>query len=107
MPVVYNRIPQIMITAPLKVQTALAKTAFDTQINAIQRAPVDTGNLVNSIRTQQEGPFKWTVTAHAEYAIYVEVGTRNTPGREYMVGALRQTWPKMMNALRNVGLGSV
>jgi HK97 gp10 family phage protein len=107
MPVVYNRIPQIMITAPIKVETALAKTAFDTQISAIQRAPVDTGNLVNSIRAEKLGAFKWTVTAHADYAIYVEVGTRNMSGREYMVGALRQTWPGMMQALRNVGLGSV
>ncbi len=105
-PVIYNRLPKIMATAPKLVETALAKTAFDTQMLAIQTAPVDTGNLASSIRAEQLGNLKWQVIAHADYAVYVEVGTRRSSAQPYLLPSLQQTWPKMMQALRSKGLVS-
>lgn len=105
-PVVYNKIPKIMAAAPNLVESALAKTAFDTQMLAIQTAPVDTGNLASSIRAEQLDNMKWQVIAHADYAVYVEVGTRRSSAQPYLLPALQTTWPKMMQALRSKGLVS-
>ena len=104
MPVAYNRMPQIAAAAPAMAERALAKAAFDTQIEAIKRAPVDTGNLASSLRATPTGPLQWTVTAHAEYAIYVEVGTRHMAAQPYLLPALRHVWPQFMKAMNHWGI---
>jgi HK97 gp10 family phage protein len=103
-PVVYNRMPRIAATAPMLVERALAKTAFDVTTDAILAAPVDTGNLVASISAAPHGALEWRVTAHAEYAVYVELGTRHASAQPFLLPALRQRWPKMMDALRSSGI---
>lgn len=106
MPVVYNNLPRIAAQVRPKTEVALAKAAFDTQIAAIKRAPVDTGNLASSLVATRTGDLRWQVTAHAEYAIYVEMGTRKMAAQPYLLPSLQEVWPSMMQALRNVGIGA-
>jgi HK97 gp10 family phage protein len=102
MPVVYNNLPRIIAGADAVVDKALAKTAFDTESLAKLYAPVDTGNLMNSIAADKVRELTWRVTANAEYAIYVEIGTRRMDAQPYLEPALRDTWPAAIQALRGV-----
>lgn len=105
MPVVYNRLPAIRAAAAKRVDTAVAKAAMDTEALATVLAPIDTGNLRNSIASDKVRPFTWRVTANADYALYVEMGAynvrakKNMPAQPYLDPALRQVWPTLMTAL--------
>lgn len=64
---------------------ALRKTALDIEADAKQLAPVDTGNLRNSISTDvtgdgRHGAMAAEVGPTAEYGIYQEYGTSTQPG---------------------------
>jgi len=98
-PIVYNKIPQIAASAKPTVDRVLAKTAFDTESLAKVYAPVDTGNLMNSIAADKVRDMTWRVTASAEYAIYVEIGTRRMDADPYLEPALRATWPAAISAI--------
>ena len=59
------------------VKDVISKTAFDIQADYVQNAPRDTGFMVNSTHTVVAGDgYSATVTVGANYAIYVELGTR-------------------------------
>lgn len=82
----------------------LRKTAFDIEADAKALAPVDTGNLQNSISTSIEGDGRYgTMTAEigptAEYGIYQEYGTSTQPGKPYMVPAFERRYPGYEAAL--------
>lgn len=99
MPIVYNKIPQIAAGAKPAVERVLSKTAFDTEALAKVYAPVDTGNLMNSIAADKVRDMTWRVTANADYAIYVELGTRRMDADPYLEPALRATWPAAVKAM--------
>ena len=84
MPVAYNRLPKMAAAAKPLVEAALAKTAFDMETRAkellVEQNAVDTGYLMNSISAAKERDLTWRVTAHADYAIYIEMGTRRRNG---------------------------
>jgi HK97 gp10 family phage protein len=48
------------------------------------RAPVDTGYLRSSIGTRMTGPYSGTLEAKANYAGYVEYGTRRMREQPFM-----------------------
>lgn len=48
-----------------------------------QAPAVDTGTLTNSINFQMQGELQATVTVNAEYAAYLEYGTRHMAARPY------------------------
>lgn len=105
MPIIYNRLPKITAAVRPSVGAALAKTAFDTETLAKFNAPVDTGNLKNSIMAEQERVDTWRVYANADYAIYVELGHQrrgggHQPGRFYLNNALAQTWGDFTRVLK-------
>lgn len=59
---------------------------------AIQKAPVDTGELQQSIRARPmnaEGTH-WRVSAHAPHALHVEFGTYKTRAQPYLRPAVAQ-----------------
>lgn len=100
MPVAFNKLPQMAAAAQPLVEAALAKTAHDTESLAKDLAPVDTGALMNSISAAKERSLTWRVTAHAEYAIYVEMGTRRQSAQPYLAPALNETSTVLMQALK-------
>ena len=55
---------------------------------AVALAPVDTTTLSNSIGNRKTGPTSGEVFANAEYAVYVEFGTRYMQAQPYMRPAL-------------------
>lgn len=105
MPIVYNRLPKIAAAVRPSVSAALAKTAYDTEALAKFNAPVDTGNLKNSIMAEQERADTWRVYANADYAVYVELGHQtkggnHVAGRFYLNNALAQTWGDFTRVLQ-------
>lgn len=60
-----------------------ARTARDTQLNITRMGAVDTGFLRGSI-DYSSGASEATVTAQAEYGIYVHDGTSRMPGRPFL-----------------------
>jgi len=103
-PITSNRLPQIAAAAKPVVERAVAQTAFSIEGWAKNAAPVDTGALRNSIAAANERQLTWRVTAHADYAVYIEMGTRRPGGeaRPYLDPALRQGEKYLTNALKAI-----
>jgi HK97 gp10 family phage protein len=101
-PITSNRLPQIAAAAKPIAERAVAVTAFNIENWAKGAAPVDTGYLMNSIAAAKERELTWRVTAHAEYAIYVEMGTRFMDPQPYLDPALGQGEKYLTNALKAI-----
>ena len=106
------------------------KTAFDLQGEAMQRAPVDTGFLKNSIyvRTEstsgyagasekageqnadgqmlpevpQPGEHTAIVAVGAEYGVYVEMGTARRAATPFLAPAAERVRPQFEKALKGL-----
>jgi HK97 gp10 family phage protein len=68
---------------------ALRKTALDIEADAKQLAPVDTGNLRNSISSDitgdgRHGAMSAEIGPTAEYGVYQEYGTSTQPGQPFL-----------------------
>ncbi len=61
---------------------------------AVILAPVDTGELQQSIRARRLDPSVWRVSAHAPHALHVEFGTQNGPAQPYLRPAVRKVLGK-------------
>lgn len=89
------------------LDTAVAKGVVKTyaaklQREAMQKAPVDTGNLKRSIMLNiAEDGMEATVTATAEYAAYVEYGTRFMDAQPYMKPAAEKIRPEFQEAMKH------
>ena len=83
------------------------KGAFDTQSNAQNFAPVDTGNLKGSLFAKEMEALRWIVGTVVEYAPHQEYGTVFQSGTAFMrpsVERVRQpyieAWAKFLEGLR-------
>lgn len=93
------------------VRTEIAETAMVAGVMVYQKSidyvPVDTGTLKASIGPVQVDAAPDTVRAivpvGAEYAIYVEKGTKFMRGRFYMGRALQDRLPDIETAFRDMG----
>lgn len=91
---------------------ALRKTALDIEADAKQLAPVDTGNLKNSISTSftgdgRSGGMTAEVGPTAEYGIYQEFGTSTQPGTPFMGPAYDRRVPGYLDALAQLAAGGI
>jgi HK97 gp10 family phage protein len=86
--------------------TALRRTAYAIQGDAMVLAPVDTGNLVNSISTTIEG-LSAEIGPTADYGIYVELGTSTQPGQPFMAPAFERRVPEYVDALGHLAEAAV
>ena len=76
--------------------------AAKLQQEAMRKAPVDTGNLKRSIMLNiAEDGMEATVTATAEYAAYVEYGTRFMNAQPYMKPAAEMIRPEFQEAMKH------
>lgn len=67
------------------VKTVVQKNGSEMQTKAQQKAPVDTGNLKRSIGlAMRDGGLTAEVEPTAEYAPYVELGTRFMNAQPYL-----------------------
>ena len=98
----FNRLPELAQRFPQATADIVGKTAFDIEARAKVAVPVDTGNLKNSIQTDHQGTTA-TVTAHAEYALYVEMGTARMGAQPYMTPAAEAARPGFIAAMTALG----
>ncbi|MGD1835016.1 MAG: HK97-gp10 family putative phage morphogenesis protein [Nitrososphaeraceae archaeon] len=68
--------------------------------DAKNNAPVKTGNLRNKIGIKYANSNSAVVTSNANYAVFVEKGTRKMLPREYMNNAMKDTRPNYRNKLK-------
>ena len=118
----YKKFKEINEKAQTEVKAEFAASAIKIQNNAKRFAPVNFGNLRNSISIKEEGQtndFKYIISANVKYAPYVEFGTgpmaqRNIPSeyRDYanqFKGKGGGTFKEFMDALilwvRRKGIG--
>lgn len=88
-----NRLPSIAAQLPGAVRAVIGKTVADVETGAKQRAPVDTGNLRNSITGKLTGGASGEVSTGVEYAVFQEHGTRFQPGTPFMTPAAEAARP--------------
>lgn len=73
------------------VQNAVKLNTSEMQQKAQRQAPVDTGHLKRSIGVEiKNSGFEGRVDAGAEYAGYVNYGTRYMAARPFMTNAFRE-----------------
>jgi len=79
-----NRFPGADKRARTLIGQALSDGAVETQGTAQSLAPVDTGRLRSSIRTEREGEMSYSVETDVEYASHQEYGTRYQSGKAFL-----------------------
>lgn len=84
------------------VPRVVAKVAFDIEASAKAGAPVDTGNLKNSISTDVDG-LTAEIGPTASYAMYVEYGTSRMRPQPFMGPAVDANIGNFEKALEQVG----
>jgi len=92
----FDRLPRLMHTS---VNRALDRVGADIHMDARRMCPVKTGFLRDSIYHKVED-FVLTVGAKANYAAYVELGTRYTEPRYFLTEAFHLNFPNLERVLR-------
>lgn len=91
---------------PKRVRDVLRLTAFKIEGRAKEkeRPFIDTGNLVGSIRPdfKELRQFKARVGASAEYAPFIEFGTRHFQGRFFLTKSLEEESGDFVAAISQV-----
>jgi len=100
--IVFDRFPQLAREYPERASDVVRKAAFDIEGRAKDAAPVDTGNLRNSIRTEVAADgLSAVVGTHVEYAIYQEYGTYKMAAHPYMRPAADAVRPSFIKAVED------
>lgn len=113
----YKKFKEINDKAKAEVKNEFAASAIKIQNDAKRLAPVNFGNLRNSISVTEEGnskDFVYIVSANVKYAPYVEFGTgpmaeKNIPSdyKEYAAkfkGKTESTFKQMIEAIMLWGI---
>lgn len=93
---------------PTRAETVVRKVAIDSRADAQALAPVDTGNLRNSI-TAGPAPehggttIAYEVVARTNYALFVENGTSRMEPQPFMGPALERNAPIFKQAIQQIG----
>lgn len=87
-----------------KIRNVIKRYGADLQRGAVRRVPVDTGHLKRSIQPPEIAPdgMSATVRATAEYAAYVELGTRFMEAQPFLGPALNEVKPAFFEDLSKV-----
>ena len=87
-----------------RASAVVRKVAFDTQADAQRLAPVDTGNLRNSVTTAVQGDgLRAAVVATASYSRWVEEGTSRMAPQPFMGPATDRNAPAFREAMQRLG----
>ena len=85
-PVQLNATRAFLMTRAEQHMSQLAQAVSN---EAVRLAPVDTGELRQSLRARKVAPKTWRISASAPHALFVEFGTRRTRAQPYLRPALR------------------
>ena len=90
------------------LKKAIATAAYNTEAGAKRRAPVDTGNLRDSITTNIASDGKSAeVGTNVEYAPYVEFGTVHQAAQPYLLPAFADAVKELRDTVEGVIGGEV
>src|SRR5690349_2736274 len=93
-----NNLDKIAAQLKPKLEVAIQKFLFDVDAHATASTPVDTGKLKNS-KSVSEHEIRWS----AEYAAFVDQGTRYQPAQPFATTAVQQCIPAFKEALESLG----
>lgn len=80
----FNHLPQLKGELRATASRIVRKTCFDVLAASQAVVPVDTGNLKNSGAVEMENDLQGVIYYAADYAIYVELGTRFMRAQPYL-----------------------
>lgn len=83
-------------------EQAVERAARNIEGGAKARAPVRTGNLRASISAEKTADLEWTVSVAAEYAAYVNYGTRHTAPNPFFTQAVEAAMPEFIAELATI-----
>lgn len=87
-----------------RASAVVRKVAFDTEADAKALAPVNKGNLRNSITTAVTGDgLTAAVVATASYAVFQELGTSRMAPQPFMGPATDRNAPLFRQAMSQLG----
>ena len=99
--IVFNRLPELRGELRTRAGQAVRKTAEDIQAQAAGTAPVDTGNLRNSIGMEVQDDLSADVVVGAEYGANVEYGLGQHP-QPYLTPAAEAARPGFVAAMESL-----
>lgn len=89
-----------------RVNQVIKRNVAQLNKRASRGAPVDTGHMRRSIKPELfPEVLSGEVTAHADYAAYVNYGTRFMDARPFMTNAKNEQIPIFLNDMRNLVKG--
>ncbi|WP_413509805.1 HK97-gp10 family putative phage morphogenesis protein [Carnobacterium maltaromaticum] len=85
-----------------EIEGATQETGLRIERSAARKAPFDTGFLSQSIAYLRKAPLVAEVTAFADYAWYVENGTRRMYAQPFLFPAVKEESERYFRVLRNI-----
>lgn len=96
----FNHLPDFINSLDDNVSRGLGQGAQAMADSASSKAPVDTGQLRDSIEAQEQGAMSWEVVADTDYAAAVELGTVRTAAQPYMLPAFDAEKDNVIEAIK-------
>lgn len=97
-----NRLPELARNVRPRAIAVINEHARIVASLAKQLAPVDTGNLRDSIAVSETGLGTVRVEVGAEYAHFVELGTTKSPAQPFLLPAVENDRPHLLRDLAKV-----
>jgi HK97 gp10 family phage protein len=95
-------IPEIIAGLEGKADMIVRKAAQDILTDSHQRVPVKTGHLKSTGNVQNIGPARAEIGYDADYAQFVEEGTRHQHAQPFLRPAFDRVVPLFLAALRKL-----
>ncbi len=97
----FNNLDKVAAAVPREVETIITKGMHDIDAHATAATPVDTGKLANSKSVEIDG-MKGRIHWSAEYAAYVNFGTRKMAAQPFATDAAEKVVPSIEAALKEL-----
>lgn len=85
-----------------EIEGATQESGYRIERAAAKKAPFDTGFLSQSIEYYKKAPLTAEITAYADYAWYVEHGTRRMYAQPFLFPAVKEESERYFRILRNI-----
>ena len=96
-----NKLPEIIAGTEAKASAIIRKSALDVLSDSHQRVAVKTGHLKATGHVTNDG-LRAEIGYDADYAIYVEQGTRHMAAQPFLRPAFDRIVPLMLAAFRKL-----
>ncbi len=97
----FNNLDEVAAKVPEAVEDIVTKGVHDIDAHATANTPVDTGKLKNSKSVEIDG-MKGRISWSAEYAAFVNFGTRKMAAQPFATDAAEKVFPSIEAALQEL-----